>query len=101
MKILPTENKKRKLIKIYSGVIKYFPRALCAVALRSAEGSEQLHPHEPMHWDRDKSPDELDSMMRHMLDEDWEAVAWRALANLEKKIEDKIEEERERDGTQQ
>ena len=27
-------------------------------------------------------------MMRHILDEDWDAVAWRALANLEKKLED-------------
>lgn len=100
MKILPENNEERKDIKIYSGVIKYFPRALCAVAIRSAEGSKQLHPHEPMHWDRDKSPDELDSLMRHMLDGDWEAVAWRALANLEKKLEDKIEEERENNGTQ-
>ena len=41
-----------------------------------------------MHWDRNKSKNELDSMMRHILDEDWDAVAWRALANLEKKLEE-------------
>ena len=35
---------KEKKINIYSGVIKYFPRALCAIALRSAKGSNQLHP---------------------------------------------------------
>jgi hypothetical protein len=27
-------------------------------------------------------------MLRHTLDGDWEAVAWRALANLQKKIEE-------------
>ena len=86
--IIPKDDNERKKINIYSGVIKYFPKALCAVALRSSAGSKQLHPDEPMHWDRNKSKNELDSMMRHILDEDWDAVAWRALANLEKKLED-------------
>jgi hypothetical protein len=86
--ILPKDDNERKKINIYSGVIKYFPKALCAVAQCSARGSKQLHPDEPMHWDRNKSPNELDSMMRHILDEDWDAVAWRALANLEKKLEE-------------
>jgi len=90
--IIPIENEERKKINIYSGVVKYFPRALVAIALLSAKGSKQLHPHEPMHWDRDKSPDELDSLMRHIIDEDWDAVAWRALANLEKKLEDEADE---------
>ena len=35
----------------------------------------------------EKYGDELDAMMRHILDEDWGQVAWRALANLEKQIE--------------
>tara|TARA_R110002012_G_scaffold57812_2_gene149253 strand:- start:986 stop:1270 length:285 start_codon:yes stop_codon:yes gene_type:complete len=90
--IIPTDDKERKEINIYSGVIKYFPRAMVAIAKRSARGSKQLHPHEPMHWDRDKSPDELDSMMRHIIEKDWDAVAWRALANLEKKLEDEADE---------
>jgi hypothetical protein len=33
-----------------------------------------------------KSADELDAMMRHVIDEDWEQVAWRAMANLERKL---------------
>ena len=40
-----------------------------------------------MFWDRSKSHDELDALMRHLLEEDWIAVAWRALANLQKQIE--------------
>ena len=31
--------------------------------------------------------DELDAMMRHIIDEDWAQVAWRAMANLEKFLE--------------
>ena len=44
---------------------------------------------ETLFWDRDKSKDELDAMMRHVLEEDWAQVAWRAMANLEKKLEEK------------
>ena len=42
-----------------------------------------------LHWDREKSGDELDAMMRHIIDKDWAQVAWRALANLEKHLEKK------------
>ena len=37
-----------------------------------------------MHWAKEKASDELDAMMRHLLEEDWTAVAWRALANLQR-----------------
>ena len=29
----------------------------------------------------------VDALLRHIVDEDWDAVAWRALANLQRKIE--------------
>jgi hypothetical protein len=32
-------------------------------------------------------------MMRHVIDKDWVQVAWRAMANLEKKLEVKAEAE--------
>ncbi len=85
---LPADAKERKAIPVYSGVIKYFPRALSEVARVSLEGGIQ-HGQTPetLHWDRPKSGDELDAMMRHVLDEDWGQVAWRALANLEKYLE--------------
>ena len=84
---LPTDAAERKAIPLYSGLIKYFPDALIAVAKISHEGNEQHNPGSPIHWDRSKSQDELDALMRHIIDEDWDAVAWRALANCQKQKE--------------
>lgn len=85
---LPTDAQERKAIPIYTGVIRYFPDAIAAVAKVSLIGGIQ-HGQTPetLHWDRSKSGDELDAMMRHVIDEDWSQVAWRALANLQKQIE--------------
>jgi len=84
---LPTDSKIRKMIPLWSGLFVFFPDALAAIAHRSYVGSKQHHPDEPVSWDRSKSTDELDAMLRHVLDEDWEAVAWRACSNLQKQIE--------------
>ena len=84
---LPTDSKARKQIPIYSGLFKYFPDALIAVAKVSYEGNEQHHPGTNVHWDRSKSTDELDALMRHIIDEEWDKVAWRALAHLQKELE--------------
>jgi hypothetical protein len=84
---LPQDAKERKMIPLYSGVIKYFPDALAAVAHLSYKGNQQHHPDKPLHWDKNKSTDELDALMRHIIDEDWDAVAWRALAHLQRELE--------------
>ena len=85
MSILVTDAAERKAIPIYTGVVKYFPRALAAIARVSLEGGIQHgQTASTLHWDRSKSSDELDAMMRHIVDEDWGNVAWRALAHLEK-----------------
>lgn len=97
---LPTNPTARKGIPVYSGFICYFPRAICAVAELSRIGNDQHSgPGTPLKWDRSKSGDELDAMMRHTLDEvlgveeDTDGVlhatkrAWRAMADLEKKLE--------------
>ena len=86
---LPTNAEERKAIPIYTGFVKYFPDAMAAVAKISLKGGIQ-HGQTPetLHWDRSKSGDELDAMMRHIIDEDWAQVAWRAMANLQKKIEE-------------
>lgn len=86
--VLPTDSKARKEIPLWSGLFVFFPDAMAAIARRSFVGSKQHHPERGVHWDRSKSKDELDAMLRHMLDGDWEAVAWRACANLQKKIEE-------------
>jgi hypothetical protein len=83
---LPEDAAERKTYPIYSGFINYFPNAIAAVSHLSYSGSKQHHPDAPVHWDMSKSGDELDAMMRHMIDGDWEQVAWRAMANLERKL---------------
>jgi hypothetical protein len=93
---VPTEAARRKAIPLYSGVLKYFPDALMAVAELSRIGNEQHNPGSPLHWDRSKSGDELDALTRHLVDAgtmDTDGVlhstkvAWRALANLQKELE--------------
>lgn len=84
---LPENAQKRKQIPVYSGCVHYFPLALAAVSALSKQGNDQHNPGKRLHWDRSKSGDEKDAMMRHIIDEDWVHVAWRALANLQKEIE--------------
>ena len=83
---LPENASERKTYPVYSGFLNYFPHAIAAVSHLSYEGNQQHHPDKPLHWDKQKSADELDALMRHVLDEDWEQVAWRAMANLERKL---------------
>lgn len=94
--MLPTDAKKRKEVPIYSGVMRYFPDALAAVAELSRIGNEQHNPGQPLHWDRSKSTDEHDALVRHLMEAgtvDTDGirhsakVAWRALAALQKELE--------------
>jgi hypothetical protein len=93
---LPSDAAERKTFPVASGVIDYFPDALVAVAEVSRVGNEQHNPGKPLFWDRSKSQDESDALMRHFLeryDVDTDGmlhaakVAWRALAFLQKLIE--------------
>ena len=87
---LPQEASERKAIPIYTGFVKYFPLAIAEVAKISLKGGIQHgQTAQTLHWDRSKSGDELDAMMRHVIDEDWAQVAWRAMANLQKQMENK------------
>jgi hypothetical protein len=88
-----TERKQRP---VYSGVLRYFPDALMEVAHCSWVGNEQHNPGTELHWDRAKSTDEADALIRHLLEAgtvDSDGVrhtakaAWRALALLQKEIE--------------
>ena len=99
--MMPTDVKARKGLPIYSGFIAYFPRAIIAVAELSRVGNDQHNPGKPLHWDRAKSTDEKDALMRHLLDQTLEGdaaadtdgvlhatkKAWRAMADLEKILE--------------
>ena len=93
---LPTEAGERKKYPVGTGVLDYFPDALVAVAHVSWVGNNQHNPGQPLHWAREKSTDEADTMIRHFLQRgtlDSDGVrhtakmAWRALALLQKEIE--------------
>lgn len=94
--VLPTTPAHRKHFPIASGFMDYFPDAICAIAQLSQIGNDQHNAGQPLHWDRDKSTDEADTMQRHFLQRgsrDTDGVrhstkmAWRALALLQKEIE--------------
>ncbi len=94
--ILPSDPLARKEIPVATGFIDFFPDAIAAVAALSKVGNDQHNPGKPLHWDRSKSGDEADTLMRHFLDRgtyDTDGVrhstkvAWRALALLQKELE--------------
>ena len=95
---LPVEAMDRKNIPIASGVLDYFPDAIAEVAKISLSGNNQHNGvGTPLRWDRSKSTDESDALIRHFmergkLDSDGQRhsakVAWRALALLQKELED-------------
>ena len=88
IQILPEDSDERKKWAIYSGVLSPFTNAIAAIARQSYRGNEKhCNPDEAMHWEFDKSNDHQDCLMRHLLEEDYVAVAWRALALLETKIQ--------------
>ena len=59
---------KRKQMPVFTGVLRYFPDAIKEVAKVSYAGNQQHHPDKPLHWDRNKSTDELDALSRHLID---------------------------------
>ena len=86
----------RKKRPVFTGVIKYFPDAIMEISRVSLAGNKQHHPDKPLHWDRSKSTDDYDALARHLIDagtidddgiRHTAKVAWRALACLQKEIE--------------
>ena len=83
----------RKAMQVHTGVMLYFPDALCAVARLSLAGNKKHCVGEPLHFKRSVSADHSDCEARHMLTPDAVdpetgetervAAAWRALADLQ------------------
>jgi hypothetical protein len=93
---LPEGAKARKERPVATGVLDYFPDALIAVAEVSYVGNEQHNPGQSLFWNRSKSGDESDALIRHFLQRGLRdsdnirhsaKMAWRALALLQKEIE--------------
>ena len=94
--VLSKDPVERKQMPVTTGVLKYFPRAIAAVAHASWAGNQQHHPDKELFWDKTKSTDHLDCIGRHLIDAgtfDTDDIrhsaklAWRALANLELELE--------------
>ncbi len=90
---LPADAGERKSLPIGTAVLDYFPLALAEIAKVSLVGQKQ---HGTAGWDRSKSMDESDALIRHYLergtlDSDGlrhsAKMAWRALALLQKECE--------------
>ena len=63
---LPEDAQARKQIPVYTAFVKYFPDAMIEVAKLSVKGNNQHNTPDKIWWDKSKSSDELDSLMRHM-----------------------------------
>lgn len=92
-----TEAEERKQHPVWTGFLNYFPDAVKEVAYLSWVCNEQHNPGTEVHWDRTKSKDHKDALGRHLIDAgtlDTDGmrhstkVAWRALALLQKELED-------------
>jgi hypothetical protein len=93
----------RKKTPMFSGLLKYFPLALEEVSRNSYWGNIQHNKNAPLHWDREKSADHLDCVVRHLtdhakgkvFDDDGQRhltkAAWRCLAELQLDLEKEIE----------
>lgn len=94
--MLPTDSKTRKGIPIYRGFVRNFPDAMAAVAQLSRLSNDKHNPgSDDIIWNKDVSMDELDCLMRHMVDDvsvlrDRDGalhavkIAWRGMANLQR-----------------
>jgi len=94
------KTEQRKGMPMYTGVLKYFPNAMKYVSMVSKSGNDQHHPDKPLHWDKSKSFDHEDALVRHLIDHSHNPVdddgmlhlgkvAWRALAALETYLDGK------------
>lgn len=98
---MSTDSATRKLMPVASGVLNYFPDALLCVAWVSRAGNDKHNAGQPLHWAKEKSTDEPDCEVRHMLDAfrglepdpgleplgelgHLASKAWRALAHLQR-----------------
>lgn len=90
------EGPERNELPMAEGLLDYFPNALAEVARLSFKATQQHHPDAEMHWDRSKSTDHANKIVRHLIDRGKRddrgerhsaMLAWRALANLQEELE--------------
>lgn len=94
--ILTQDAAERKATPIATGVLDYFPLAMAYISRISKAGNDQHNPGQPLHWDKTKSTDHADCIVRHLIDRGTVdpsdglshtgKLAWRALALLETEL---------------
>ena len=94
------DKKSNKEFPVFRGLLTYFPNALRYISHVSLKANEQHNPGEPLHWAKEKSTDEPDALLRHLIevakgneyDDDGllhrGKIAWRANAFLERYLEE-------------
>ena len=98
-------SEERKQYPLVTGCLDYFRDALLKVSHVSWLGNQKHNPGQPLHWARDKSPDEIDALGRHLAGrenidvidpahseltvEEGAEMVWRALAWYQKLLEAK------------
>src|SRR5581483_10737678 len=65
---MSTDSNTRKLMPVATGCLQYFPDALLCVSFISRVGNDKHNPGQPLHWAKEKSTDEPDAEVRHLLD---------------------------------
>ena len=66
--MLPTNDKERKALPIFSYQFEYFPDAFLAEVEVAVAGNDQHNPGQPLHWAREKSKDQMNCASRHIWD---------------------------------
>jgi hypothetical protein len=93
---LPEDDSERAEFPMADGLLDYFPNALAEVARISKQAGDKHHPGDPLHWERGKSTDHRNKIMRHLVDSGKKdqfgnrhsgGLAWRALALLQEELE--------------
>ncbi len=93
---LPENDDERNAFPLADGLLDYFPNALAEVARISQVAGDKHHPGERLHWERGKSTDHRNKILRHLIDSGKKdskgnrhsgALAWRALALLQEELE--------------
>lgn len=106
---LPTDYDARKALPVYDFLVGYFPDAFVEVVRVAVAGNQQHNPGEHLHWAREKSTDQLNTALRHMMDHgtgntlDTDGTyhlakaIWRLSAELQLLVERARQAEQERD----
>lgn len=103
---LPTDDKARKRLKLWTFLLEYFPDSFVAVANVAIVGNEQHNPGEPLHWAREKSTDQMNTAFRHQFDygrgvkkdTDGQWHLAKAIWRLSAQLQLDIEEDRRKNG---